>query len=91
MSDVFRRTCQGDSLVCFYLHSHSHALLQESDLVEIVRHKQVAEDDSNDTATPTQTVTLRRNNFRSSTKLEALLQNLSMYSFVYQPTVELRF
>lgn len=45
---------------------------QESDLLEVVRTKPKSEDESDDTPT----VTLRRNDFRSSTKLDALLQHL---------------
>ena len=49
--------------------------VQESDLLEVVRSRQ--EHNLNDVDAPSSTVTLRRNDFRSSTKLDALLQNLS--------------
>ena len=52
----------------------------ESDLLEVIR----APKTENDVDGPAPTVTLRRNDFRSSTKLEALLQNLRTYS--YKPT-----
>ncbi|KAF7791598.1 hypothetical protein EIP86_002615 [Pleurotus ostreatoroseus] len=53
----------------------SHSPVKESDLLEVVRDKPKASQDT-DTPTPTPSVTLRRNDFRSSTKLDALLQNL---------------
>ena len=52
--------------------------MQERDLLEIIRTKQDSGEGPSAAGTqPTQsTVTLRRNDFRSSTKLEALLQHL---------------
>ncbi|PIL31409.1 hypothetical protein GSI_06110 [Ganoderma sinense ZZ0214-1] len=49
----------------------------ESELLEIVRSRQNGNESSNDPQQPPPpTVTLRRNDFRSSTKLEALVQHL---------------
>ncbi|CAL1694577.1 unnamed protein product [Somion occarium] len=47
--------------------------VKESDLLEVVRTKPKTEDGETGS---TQTVTLRRNDFRSSTKLDALVQHL---------------
>ncbi|KAI0828919.1 SNF2 family N-terminal domain-containing protein [Trametes gibbosa] len=47
--------------------------VRESDLLEVVRSRKPVSDDAH---APTPTVTLRRNDFRSSTKLEALIQDL---------------
>ncbi|OCH95686.1 hypothetical protein OBBRIDRAFT_871170 [Obba rivulosa] len=48
--------------------------VKESELIEVVRE---ADTKASGSTTPTQsTVTLRRNDFRSSTKIDALLQNL---------------
>ncbi len=47
--------------------------------MEIVRSRNDSGDKAGDpTQASTQTVTLRRNDFRSSTKLEALVQDLRM-------------
>ncbi|KAI0640000.1 SNF2 family N-terminal domain-containing protein [Trametes polyzona] len=55
----------------------SRGPVQESDLLEIVRSRNNSGDKPGDDAqAPTPTVTLRRNDFRSSTKLEALVQDL---------------
>ncbi|CDO73050.1 hypothetical protein BN946_scf185007.g104 [Trametes cinnabarina] len=51
--------------------------VQESDLLEVVRSRSNSGDGPEEGAqAPTQTVTLRKNDFRSSTKLEALVQDL---------------
>ncbi|OSD03366.1 hypothetical protein PYCCODRAFT_1366011 [Trametes coccinea BRFM310] len=51
--------------------------VQESDLLEVVRSRNNSGSEAGDgTQAPTQSVTLRRNDFRSSTKLEALAQDL---------------
>lgn len=52
----------------------SHSPVQEADLLEVMRKKQTSADED---APPSSTFTLRRNDFRSSTKLDALIQNLS--------------
>ncbi|KAH9929764.1 SNF2 family N-terminal domain-containing protein [Fomitopsis serialis] len=52
----------------------SRGPVKESDLIEVVRSKTQAEGKEPQASRPA--VTLRRNDFRSSTKLEALLQNL---------------
>ncbi|EMD42287.1 hypothetical protein CERSUDRAFT_79878 [Gelatoporia subvermispora B] len=52
----------------------SRGPVKESDLLEVVRDKDAKADES--TQGPTPTFALRRNDFRSSTKLDALLQNL---------------
>ncbi|KAH9837360.1 SNF2 family N-terminal domain-containing protein [Rhodofomes roseus] len=52
----------------------SRGPIKESDLIEVVRTK--AETDSVESQASRPTVTLRRNDFRSSTKLEALLRDL---------------
>ncbi|KAJ3556710.1 hypothetical protein NM688_g1873 [Phlebia brevispora] len=49
--------------------------VQESNLLEVVRQKPKIGDDGNGAASAA-SVSLRRNTFRSSTKLDALLQNL---------------
>ncbi|KAI0363760.1 hypothetical protein BV20DRAFT_957615 [Pilatotrama ljubarskyi] len=55
----------------------SRGPVQESDLLEIVRSRNNSGDEPGDgTQAPSSTVTLRRNDFRSSTKLEALVQDL---------------
>ncbi|RPD82238.1 hypothetical protein L226DRAFT_541643 [Lentinus tigrinus ALCF2SS1-7] len=55
----------------------SRGPVKESDLLEIVRSRQNSGDKaSDDGQPPTSTVMLRRNDFRSSTKLEALVQHL---------------
>ncbi|KAI0347968.1 hypothetical protein BDW22DRAFT_1319252 [Trametopsis cervina] len=51
----------------------AHAPVQENQLLEVMRNKNVGTDDEPGTAPA---VTLRRNDFRSSTKLDALVQNL---------------
>ncbi|KAI0684760.1 SNF2 family N-terminal domain-containing protein [Cytidiella melzeri] len=51
----------------------SHGPVQETDLLEVMRAKQT---DASDNEAPTPTIRLRRNDFRSSTKLDALIQNL---------------
>lgn len=53
-------------------------LLQESDLLEVVRPSKSGKSDEEATGSQDSEpeVILRRNNFRSSTKLEALVQNL---------------
>jgi DNA repair protein RAD5 len=53
--------------------------LQESDLLEVMLMKH---DDSDNKAGPSSTVMLRRNDFRSSTKLDALIQSLRKCCFV---------
>ena len=52
--------------------------MQENELLEVVRHSPKGEGLSG-SSTPT-AVTLRRNDFRSSTKLDALLQHLSTFN-----------
>ncbi|KAI0652443.1 SNF2 family N-terminal domain-containing protein [Trametes meyenii] len=55
----------------------SRGPVQENDLLEIVRSRPNSGDGpGTSTQAPTPTVTLRRNDFRSSTKLEALVQDL---------------
>ncbi|KAI0360987.1 hypothetical protein OH77DRAFT_1492142 [Trametes cingulata] len=55
----------------------SRGPVQESDLLEIVRSRNNSGDETGGgTQAPSSTVTLRRNDFRSSTKLEALVQDL---------------
>ncbi|KAH9949377.1 SNF2 family N-terminal domain-containing protein [Amylocystis lapponica] len=55
----------------------SRGPVQESELIEVVRTRQEGGIDGTAFSdTPPTTFTLRRNDFRSSTKLEALLQNL---------------
>ncbi|KAI0095220.1 SNF2 family N-terminal domain-containing protein [Irpex rosettiformis] len=52
--------------------SCSYSPVQEADLLEVMRKKQTTSDEQASTLT----FTLRRNDFRSSTKLDALVQNL---------------
>ena len=60
------------------LRQHAYVqIVQESDLLEIVRTGKPEDTDSSGT------VTLRKNDFRSSTKLDALLQNLRADSCLY--------
>ncbi|KAI0334349.1 hypothetical protein GY45DRAFT_1318351 [Cubamyces sp. BRFM 1775] len=55
----------------------SRGPVEENDLLEVVRSRQNSSDKGEDgTQAPTPSVTLRRNDFRSSTKLEALVQDL---------------
>ena len=59
-------------------------------MLEVVRDKPKASQDMDtDTPTPTPSVTLRRNDFRSSTKLDALLQNLRAYTVSYHSDLPL--
>ena len=72
--------CLSTYFMSIMLKSHS----QESDLLEVVRSRQNSSDKGEDgTQAPTPSVTLRRNDFRSSTKLEALVQDLRTQG-VYQ-------
>ena len=55
---------------------------QEGDLLEIVRSRHNSDNQPQDSAQATlPAVTLRRNDFRSSTKLEALVKHLRTYPF----------
>ncbi|KAI0931358.1 hypothetical protein AcW2_000267 [Taiwanofungus camphoratus] len=54
----------------------SRGPVKESDLLEVVRTKRENGDAPSTAQASPSTVTLRRNDFRSSTKLEALMQNL---------------
>lgn len=57
----------------------SSQLLQESDLLEVVRSKKERDEDALPTSqSSAPEVILRRNDFRSSTKLDALVANLRM-------------
>ena len=54
-------------------------LLQESDLLEVVRSKKKRDEEAPATSqNSAQEVILRRNDFQSSTKLDALILNLRM-------------
>jgi hypothetical protein len=55
--------------------------IQESDLLEVVRSKKEVGDDASTSSLLE--VSFRRNDFRSSTKLEALMQNLRVFLHVY--------
>ena len=79
MPNVCQGSRQGqflhDHLVMFHL-----IVVQEGDLLEVVRSRQNSnEGSSNPQQPPTPAITLRRNDFRSSTKLEALVQRLRQY------------
>lgn len=71
MSDLLTSSGHGNNDFSIYLYRLNDILcLQEGDLLEVIRTGKPGESDGSGT------VTLRKNDFRSSTKLDALLQNL---------------
>lgn len=67
-----QKPSQGRYRRCFHLLLDLNSA-QENDLLEVVRTKR----EGNDSSSFEPTITLRRNDFRSSTKLDALMSHLS--------------
>lgn len=75
---MLKWSCLGKHVDCVGTHSLT-TVQQESDLVEVVISKKVKDEDAPPASQESlPEITLRRNDFRSSTKLDALLQNLRM-------------
>jgi hypothetical protein len=82
---VFERPCQGLWRVMHFFAIILTCALQESDLLEVVRSTTERNGDApNGSQNSLPEVILRRNDFRSSTKLEALVQNLRRRSNIVQ-------